>query len=119
MSWKPSNQPVRYDEARVARLKPIGAEIEKLGLPLVRLRKLNGIRNALEMQIEDGGDSPEVNRLLLDALRAGVLHQVSEPQARAVLQAIDAFEQAEAERWEQVKAGTLPPIEVNLGRATR
>jgi hypothetical protein len=112
MSWKPSNQPGRYDEARTARLKPIGAEIEKLGLPLVRLRKLNGIRNALEMQIEDGGDSPEVNRLLLDALRAGVLHQVGEPQARAVLQAIDAFEQTEAERWEQVKAGTLPPIEL-------
>jgi len=30
------------------------------------------------MQIEDGGDSPEVNRLLLEALRAGVRHQVSE-----------------------------------------
>ena len=71
MSWVPSNQPVRYDEARVARLKPIEAEIEKLALPPVRLRKLNGIRNALEVQIEDGGDSPEVNRLLLDALRGG------------------------------------------------
>jgi hypothetical protein len=38
ISWKPSNQPVRYDEARVAQLKPIEAEIEKLGLPLIRRR---------------------------------------------------------------------------------
>jgi hypothetical protein len=114
MSWKPSNQPVRYDEARVARLKPIEAEIEKLGLPLIRLRKLNGIRSALEVQIEDGGDNPEVNNLLLDALRAGILHQVGKSQAQAVLRAIDAFEQAEAIRWEQVKAGVLPPIELTL-----
>lgn len=114
MTWKTSNQPVRYDEARAAQLKPIRAAIEKLGLPPVRLRKLYGLCNAMELQIEDGGDSPEVNRLLLDALRAGILHQVSERQAQAVLQAIDVFERAEAERWEQVKAGTLPPIELSL-----
>ncbi len=82
MGWQPSNEPVRYERKRVAQLAPIQAEIEKLGLPLVRLRKLNGIRNALEMQIEDGGDSPEVNKLLLDALRAGILHQVNRRQAR-------------------------------------
>ena len=56
--WRPSNEPTRYDEARVARLKPIKIELEKLGIPLIRLRKLNGILNALEMQIEDGGDNP-------------------------------------------------------------
>lgn len=28
------------------------------------------------MQIEDGGDSPEVNNLLLDALRPAIRHQV-------------------------------------------
>jgi hypothetical protein len=64
------------------------------------------------VQIEDGGDSPEVNQLLLDALRAGTRHQVGEGRARRVLRAIDDFERAEAERWEQVKAGTLPPIEL-------
>lgn len=37
---------------------------------------LNGILNALGMQIEDGGDSPEVSQLLLQALAAGVRHQV-------------------------------------------
>ena len=113
MTWKPSNQTIRYDRKRAAQMMPIQAEIEKLGLPLVRFRKLNAIRNALEMQIEDGGDSPEVNKLLLDALRAGILHQVGESEAQAALQAIDAFEQLEAKRWAQIKAGTLPPIELD------
>jgi tetratricopeptide (TPR) repeat protein len=113
MSWKASNQPTRYDRARVARLKPIRAEIEKLGLPLIRLRKLNAIQGALEVQVEDGGDSPEVNRLLLDALRAGIAHQVGEGQARSALRAIDTFEQIEAERWAQIKAGRLPPMELD------
>jgi hypothetical protein len=81
-------------------------------LPLIRQRKLNGILNALMMQIEDGGDSPEVNRMLLDALREGLRHQVGEHRARAALRAIETFEEAEAERWEQVRAGTLPPIEL-------
>lgn len=57
MVWRPSNEPTRYDEARVARVKPIEAEIHRLGLPPLRLRKLIGILNALIMQIKDGGDS--------------------------------------------------------------
>lgn len=76
MNWPPSPEPVRYDKARVATLDPIRQQIDALGLSLIRLRKLRGLLNALEMQIEDGGDSPEVNGLLLDALRAGVRHQV-------------------------------------------
>jgi hypothetical protein len=51
------------------------------------------------MQIEDGGDSPEVNKRLLDALRAGIDHQVGPRQGHAALQAIDAFKQAEAWHW--------------------
>jgi tetratricopeptide (TPR) repeat protein len=112
MAWKPSNEPSRLDRARAARTDPIARELGGLGLPLIRQRKLNGILNALMMQIEDGGDSPEVNRLLLDALREGLRHQVGEPRAKSVLRAIDAFEEAEAERWEQARAGTLPPIEL-------
>ncbi|MGD8465280.1 MAG: hypothetical protein PVI09_15555 [Anaerolineae bacterium] len=111
MDWKPSNKPNRIDRARADRTDPIAQGISELGLPLIRQRKLNGILNALMMQIEDGGDSPEVNRLLLDALREGLYHQVGERRARAVLHAIDAFEEAESERWEQVRTGTLPPIE--------
>ena len=57
------------------------------------------------MQIEDGGDSPEVNRLLLDALRAGIRHQVDERTAQPALQAVDQFEQAESVRRRGVRAG--------------
>jgi hypothetical protein len=76
------------------------------------MRKLTGILNAIEVQIETGGDSPEVNGLLLDALRAAVRHEASVSAASEVLQAIEQFAQAEARRWEQVVAGTLPPIEL-------
>ena len=112
MSWKPSNQTTRYDEERVARLRVLDEAVGNLKLPPLRSRKLKGILNALEMQVEDGGDSPEVNQLLLQALRAGVRHQVDEKRARTAFGAIDAFEQSEAKRWEQVKSGTLPPIVV-------
>ncbi|MBU1878803.1 MAG: hypothetical protein KJ734_07625, partial [Chloroflexi bacterium] len=110
--WKSSNEPTRYDYARAMQVEPILVAIRELGLPLIRFRKLNGILNALSMQIEDGGDSPEVNKLLLDALRGSIDHQVGQSQGRAALQAIDAFEQSEARRWEQVRTGTLPPIEL-------
>lgn len=108
--WTPSNEPGDYDAARVARLRPVKAAVQALGLPLIRFRKIKGILNAIEMQIEDGGDSPEVNRLLLAALRQAIHHQVDERQAQVVLQAVDTFERAEAERWDQVRAGTLPPL---------
>jgi len=114
MAWTPSNEPGRYNRARVAQLNPVQEAIENMGLPLSRFRLLNGILNALTMQIECGGDSPEVNRSLIDALRAAVLHQVGEEQARTALRAIDAFRQAEGERWEQIKAGTLPPMQLTL-----
>ena len=112
MSWKPSNQPVRYDRRRVRQLDPIVAALDQLRLPPIRFRKIGAIRNALEVQIEDGGDNPEVNRLLLGALRAAILHQVGESEAQVALRAIAQFEQDEAKRWEQAKAGMLPPIEL-------
>jgi tetratricopeptide (TPR) repeat protein len=112
--WQPSNIPDRYDRARLAHLKPVRQAVEALGLPLLRLRKLSGILGALEMQIEDGGDNPEVNDLLVAALKAAVLHQVGERQARPVLRAIEAFTRAETDRWRQVQAGTLPPITLTL-----
>jgi tetratricopeptide (TPR) repeat protein len=107
--WQPTNQPGRYDAARVANLAPIDLAVADLQLPLNRLRKLNAIRNALEMQIEDGGDSPEVNSRLLEALRLAVVHQVGRQRATDVLQAIDDFARAEEARWAQARAGTLPP----------
>jgi len=112
MPWKPSHEPVRYDRARVAQLRPLQDAVERLGLPPLRLRKLRVLLGALEVQIEDGGDSLEVNALLLDALRAGVHHQVDTHAAQDVVRAVDAFAQVEQQRWAQVRAGTLPPIEL-------
>jgi hypothetical protein len=107
-----SNQPTRYDRVRVAQLKPIRESIQRLRLPILSMRKPMGILNAIEIQIETGGDSPEVNALLLDALRAAMRHQAGESPTSAVFHAIDQFARAEALRWEQVEAGTLPPIEL-------
>ena len=64
------------------------------------------------MQIEDGGDAPEVNNRLLEALRLAVIHQVGRRSATAVLQVIDDFARAEETRWTQAKAGTLPPLQI-------
>jgi tetratricopeptide (TPR) repeat protein len=111
-SAKPSNQHTRYDRARVAQLGPIREAIGRLGLPILSMRQLMGILNAIEVQIEVGGDSPDVNALLIDALRAALHYHVDERTAQAALRAIDTFVKGEMQRWKQVEAGTLPPIEL-------
>ncbi len=82
----PTNIPGHYDETRVAQLQPIRDAIDALGLPVLRKRKLFGILNALTMQIEDGGDSPTVNRHL----------QVGKKKAKPVLARIRDFERSES-----------------------
>lgn len=89
----------KIDHARLKTLKPVGTAIEALNLPLLRYRKLNGILNALTMQIEDGGDSPKVNELLVKALRAAIIFQVGEAVAKSALEALAQFEQFEALRF--------------------
>ncbi len=113
-TWTPSNATTLYDRARVGQLSLVSAEIQLLALPFTRFRKLASLVNTLEAQIEDGGDSPEVNRLLLEALRAGILHQVDASAAEPVLRAIERFEAGESERWEQVREGTLPEVQGSL-----
>ncbi len=71
------------DYARLDTLKPVQQSVEALNLPPLRQRKLNGILNALTMQIEDGGDSSEVNELLVKALRAAIIFQVGEAVAKS------------------------------------
>jgi tetratricopeptide (TPR) repeat protein len=110
--WKPSPETIRYDRARVARLQPIRDALTSLGLPVLRCRKLLGILSAVEVQIEDAGDSPDVNHRILDALRAAVLFQVTETEARPALHAIDLFEEQENQRWELIRAGSPPPLEL-------
>lgn len=87
------------DYARLDTLKPVRQRVKTLNLPPLRQRKLNGILNALTMQIEDGGDSPEVDKLLVDALRAAVIFQVGEDAAKPFIEALARFEQAETLRW--------------------
>jgi tetratricopeptide (TPR) repeat protein len=112
MAWQPSNEPVRYDRKRVATFGPVTDAVGQLGLPLIRFRKLNGICNAIAMQIEDGGDSPEANRLLLEALRAAVIHQVGERAAAPVMSAIETFRRSEAEHWARVRSGNPLPLDL-------
>jgi len=85
----------RIDYPRLETIKPVEEAIKSLYLPILRFRKLNGILNALTMQIEDGGDFPEVNELLVKALRAAVVFQVGEDAARSFIEALARFEQAE------------------------
>jgi len=88
----------KIDHPRLKTLKPVEEAVKSLNLPILRFRKLNGILNALTMQIEDGGDFPEVNDLLIKALRAAVIAQVGEKAAATVLNALARFEQSEALR---------------------
>lgn len=88
----------------MAGLRPIQQAIENLGLPPIWSRKLKAICKALEMQIEDGGDAPEVNNLLIEALRLAVIHQVGERSAATALQAIDNFVKRDNLRWERNRA---------------
>ncbi len=93
------------DYARLNTFKPVKQAIEALNLPPLRQRKLNGILNALTMQIEDGGDSPEVNKLLVEALRAAVVFQVGEDAAKSFIEALARFEQAETMHWQGEESG--------------
>src|SRR5215213_4694384 len=45
-----SNQTTRYADARVARLGPIRVAIQRLGLPILSMRKIIGVLNAIEIQ---------------------------------------------------------------------
>lgn len=88
----------KIDRPRMTTLKPVEAAIKSLNLPPLRFRKLNGILNALTMQIEDGSDLHEVNELLIKALRAAVIAQVGEKTAATVLNALTRFEESETLR---------------------
>lgn len=111
-AFSPSPIPTRFNKARAASTTPIQQAIEGLRLPPIRARKLNGILNALIMQIEDGGDHPDVNRLLFEALRKNLVHQVGEKAAKPAFAAIVQFERAEAVYWKAVSSGNPPLIEL-------
>src|SRR3990172_1953317 len=96
MKTKQPQDVLRYiDQARLNTFEPVDQAVEALNLPPLRFRKLNGILGALIMQIEDGGDSPEVNELLVKALRAAVIFQVGEDAAKSFNEALARVEHAE------------------------
>ncbi|NLD72958.1 MAG: hypothetical protein GX649_09620, partial [Chloroflexi bacterium] len=120
MAWKPSNQPTGYDEERVDKLEAVRATISDLDLSMAAADKLRGILNAIEVQSEQGGDTPVVNDLLIDALRAAIRHLVGESQGAEALRAVDTFAAQEAERWEDVRAGRHQlPIDRPIARLRR
>jgi hypothetical protein len=57
-----------YNEEAVHALKDVRHTIESFALPLIRMRKFNGVLNAIEMQVEDHDYSPEVVEWLGKAL---------------------------------------------------
>lgn len=120
MAWKPSNRPTGYDEERVENLEAVSAAIANLRPRMDAAHKLFGILNAIETQIEEGGDSPAVNSLLLDALRAAIRHLLGEAEGARALRAVDEFAAQEAEHWEEIRAGRYQaPPEQPIARLER
>jgi hypothetical protein len=78
-------------------IQAIQKALEQSGEPVMRYRKVNGILNALTMQIEDGGDHPAVIAHLLDALETAVRAYVSGPAVSNVLLAVEALRKAETQ----------------------
>lgn len=58
-----------HSEKNVRALRELKKVFEKAGLPPMKIRKVNGIFNAIEMQIEDDDYSGEVVTQLLNALK--------------------------------------------------
>ena len=111
MTGRLSRDRGRYDRQRVAHLQPLKDAVGQIGLPLLRLRKITAIIAALDVQIEDGGDDPGVNALLLDPLRAALRRQGEDVPLAAALHAVDTFARADSIHQEQARAGLLPMAE--------
>jgi hypothetical protein len=93
-SWPPP----RAIQAVLDQIQAIHKALEQSGEPVMRYRKVNGILNALAMQLEDGGDHPAVVAHLLDALEAALRAYVSGPAVSNVLLAVEALRKAETQR---------------------
>jgi|GEM_PF-3806077 len=79
-----------YNQKAVNAISELENTVKSLGIPIVLLRKLNGIRNAIEMQIEDYRIIPEV----LDHLCKAYLAQAEvfkEPYRSKIISAFRKF----------------------------
>ena len=90
----------QFNEDRLAEFSVMRTVVNALRIPLMRQRNLISILNAIEVQLEGGGDNPDVNEYLLRALQAAVRHEVSDGRETAVLQAINSFAKGEFEQWQ-------------------
>lgn len=81
-----------YNEAGVKALGKVQGVIGSFGLPLIKARKLNGILNAIEMQIEDYGYTDDVVKALDKALLALAREYGSETEYAEVERALAEFE---------------------------
>jgi len=80
-----------YNQKAVDAIVELDNTVNSLGIPTVLVRKLNGIRNAIEMQIEDYRIFPEV----LDYLCKAYLAQAEifkEPYKGRIIDAFKKFE---------------------------
>jgi hypothetical protein len=92
-----------YDEEAVRALQKVREVAASLRLPLLQQRRYNGILNAMEMQIEDGGPSKEVLSHLRSALLALARFDGLGSSERALKEAFDQFEAEMASRYGREK----------------
>ena len=85
------SEDVKYNEKGVQDLRRVKETISAMGLPPLKFRKLNGILNALEMQIEDFDYDIKVVQSLGNALmRLAEIHG-SKQQGVGVSKAVKKF----------------------------
>ncbi len=83
----------KYNQKAVDAISELEDTVNSLGIPIVLVRKLNGIRNAIEMQIEDYRIVPEVLDLLCKAYLAQA-EVFKEPYRGKIINAFKKFEKA-------------------------
>ncbi len=59
-----------YNQKAVDAIEELEKTIKSLDIPIILVRKLNGIRNAIEMQVEDNRTVPKVLDYLCKAFLA-------------------------------------------------
>ena len=82
-----------YDAKAAKAFQSFAGRIESLDVNMFDLRRFNSIKNALEIQIEEGDYGSEVVHHLFQAFRAAA-RTYDDSDARAMSAAIDALEKA-------------------------
>jgi hypothetical protein len=90
---KQKEETMGYDGKVGKALQAFARRIESLDVQVFDLRRFNSIKNALEIQIEEGDYGSDVVSHLFQALRAAA-RTYNDSDARAMSAAIDALEKA-------------------------